>query len=74
MVARNQAKMKEKLEAIHKESPKIKTMSIVADFSKLKSLQEYRETIGAQCQGIQIGMLVINAGVSIFDDFGNLSH
>ena len=38
MIARNEEKMKEKLDLIQKSYPKIKTMYIVADFSKMKSI------------------------------------
>ena len=41
IVSRNEKKINEKLELIKKECPNVKTMCIVADFSKMGSIGEY---------------------------------
>ena len=63
MIARNEAKMKEKCAEIQKSHPSIKVMYIVADFEKLSSIQQYEETIARPLKEIDIGALFCNAGI-----------
>lgn len=70
IISRNEEKMKQKL----KEFPAgIKTMYIVADFSKMPSIKDYKEIIGNKLAQIDIGLLVLNAGWSEFGPFEWLS-
>ena len=39
-------------------------MYIVADFSKLSSITQYQEIIGDKLKGIDIGVLILNAGIT----------
>ena len=67
MVSRNQKKMEEKLAEISREvkeiNPKMKTMAVVADFSKMYSIKEYEQVIGERLKDLDIGVLIANAGV-----------
>lgn len=71
MVARNEAKMKEKLAEVQALRPDIQTKYIVADFAKLNTLKDYQEVLGEQLADTDIGMLVLNAGFGeplLFED------
>lgn len=65
MIARNEAKMREKCTELEKRHPSIKAIYIIADFSKLSSIHEYEQTIARPLQyiGIDVGALFCNAGV-----------
>ena len=39
-------------------------MSIIADFSKIYSIKDYRTTIEAKLSNIDVSILVLNAGIS----------
>eukprot|EP00355_Strombidium_rassoulzadegani_P007379 CAMPEP_0168619300 /NCGR_PEP_ID=MMETSP0449_2-20121227/6527_1 /TAXON_ID=1082188 /ORGANISM="Strombidium rassoulzadegani, Strain ras09" /LENGTH=58 /DNA_ID=CAMNT_0008660223 /DNA_START=312 /DNA_END=488 /DNA_ORIENTATION=- len=56
--------MKEKLLEIQKEAkdPHLETMFVVADFAKLRSIQEYQDVVASKLKGLDIGVLVLNAG------------
>jgi len=56
-------KMAQKLSEIE---PSVKKMSIVADFHKMQTMEEYKQIIGSQLKDLDIGVLAINAG------FGNV--
>ena len=45
-------------------------MQIVADFSDLSTLDEYRKLIETNLQGIDVGIVCLNAGITVL---GNLS-
>lgn len=62
IVARNQAKMDQKLAEIKKMNPKIETKAIVADFSKMNTIAHYKETIAEKLVGMDIALLILNAG------------
>ena len=69
IVARNKAKMIEKLEEIKRESGRdIKTKYIVADFSEMTKYADY-EYIAEELKGIDVGMLVLNAGWAVMGHF-----
>ena len=64
--------MKEKLEEIKKlTNNKVKTMYVVADFSKMTRIDDY-EHIAEKLKGIDIAMLLLNAGSSCVGPFIDL--
>lgn len=63
MVSRNENKMQQKLEEIKKDCGKdIECKYIVADFGKLQTMAEYRETFEFPCKDLDIGLVICNAG------------
>jgi short-subunit dehydrogenase len=44
-------------------------MSIVADFSKMTTIEEYERVIGTPLSHLDIGLLAINAGVGVCSPF-----
>ena len=40
----------------------LKTLAVVADFTKLKRISEYKEAIADKINHLNIGVLVLNAG------------
>lgn len=77
IISRNEAKINEKLEEIRKEcrdgDESFKTLAVVADFCKLRTIEEYREAIGEKLQDLDVGMLVINAGYALGGPFTDLT-
>ena len=64
--------MEEKLALVKSQSKfDIKTMYIVADFSKMYKIQEYEDIIAAKLRDIDIGLLFLNAGIGGFVPFEN---
>ena len=55
--------MDEKLQEIIEKYPNIKTRTVVADFSKILTLQEYKNLADNYLRDIDIAMLFLNAGV-----------
>lgn len=72
MVARNQAKMDEKIAAVKAKYPQQKYVTIVADFSKMHTIKEYRDIIGSKVKDLDIAMLFLNAGVAQMGPFADL--
>lgn len=72
MISRSEDKMKAKIaELSEKHGSLIQFRYIVADFCKLKSIEEYKTTIADKLEGVDIAMLFLNAGfaqVGVFDD------
>lgn len=64
IVARNQAKMDEKVAEVKKKYPDRKYMTIVADFSKMHTIKEYRTVIADKVKDLDIAMIFLNAGVA----------
>lgn len=62
IIARNEAKINEKLAEIKERFPKVKTKAIVADLAKLTTIADYRELV-QQLNGLDVGYLALNAGV-----------
>ena len=62
LVARNEEKMANCCKDISAMCPNIQTMSIKADFGKMRTLAEYRETIQEQLKDKDVAVLVCNAG------------
>ena len=54
--------MTSKLEEIQSECPNIQTMSIVADFGVLCKIEEYKTTIADMLTGLDVSVVVVNAG------------
>jgi len=75
IVSRNENKMKEKLEEISKEvgDPNLKTRYIVADFSKLHSIEDYKY-IKDQLNDVDVGVLILNAGAGAFGCYKDVSE
>lgn len=70
IVARNEKKMQEKLaEIVEKYGSHIKTKYVIADFSKMKSIAAYKETIAKQLADIDIAILFVNAGFAMVGCF-----
>lgn len=59
MVARNEEKMKERLKEFS-----CQTMYVVADFAKLNTIDDYRTKVADKLKGIDIGILILNAGMA----------
>ena len=75
IVARNEDKMKEKLKEIEAEAGHpIKTKYIVADFSKMHTIKEYEELVAKPLQGLDIAVLLLNAGVGLMGPFKLLTN
>ena len=62
MVARNDLKMNLKLAEIEKKYPGVKTMYIVADFSKMTTIKDYKLLIGEHLKTSDIAALFCNVG------------
>ena len=57
--------MKQKIEEIKAHAPNstFKTMYIVADFTKLLTMDAYRETIESKLKELDVSMLILSAGM-----------
>jgi len=57
--------MKTKLEEIkaHASGVTIETMYVVADFTKLLTIQDYKDTIESKLRDLDVSMLILNAGM-----------
>lgn len=66
IISRTESKINDKLEEIRKEcrdgDTSFKTLCIVADFCKLRTLDEYKTEIADKLQDLDVAILVINAG------------
>ena len=58
--------MKEKLEEIkaHASGLTFETMNIVADFTKLLTMDDYRDTIESKLRDLDVSILILNAGMT----------
>jgi 5,10-methylene-tetrahydrofolate dehydrogenase/methenyl tetrahydrofolate cyclohydrolase len=64
MVARSRAKMEERLAAIKEEFPLCETKAVIADFSKMSTMAEYRRLVTeGGIDKLDVGYLALNAGV-----------
>jgi short-subunit dehydrogenase len=66
--------MEDKLSELKKECPSIETKSIVADFSKMHKIEQYKTMIADKCVGMDIALVVVNAGVSLTGPFADLNN
>ena len=63
MIARNEEKMQQKLQEIkEKTGGNVRTMHVVADFSVIKTYEEYEKAM-EPLKNIDIAMLFLNAGI-----------
>lgn len=69
IVSRNESKINAVLKEISAEYPKIKTLCVVADFSKMKSIQDYDAKVAEKLKTLDVGILCVNAGYMCFDLF-----
>ena len=73
MVSRNEEKMKQKCEEITKEcrpgDSTFETMTVVADFSKIFTIEEYKTTIAEKVSHLDIGIVCLNAGWTTMGTF-----
>ena len=63
-MARNIEKMNTKIAEIKAKYPKVETKYVVADFSKLSTIQEYRDIINEGVGEIDIAFVGMNAGLA----------
>ena len=64
IVARNAKKIDEKLGEIKAKYPSIETKSIIADFTKLFTIEEYKTNIADHCQDMDVAIFALNAGIT----------
>lgn len=73
IVSRTESKIIEKLEEIRQEcrngDSSFMTEAVVADFSKLFTIEDYRQAIGDKLKDKDIGILVLNAGYVFFGPY-----
>ena len=77
IVSRNEDKMKQKLEEIKKSAKdniNFKSMYIVADFTKMMTLDDYRTTIANKLSDIDVSMLILNAGMAATGPFDRIDE
>ena len=72
IVSRSEESAKAKLAQIKSEHSKVQTKCIVADFSTMTSLKDYRERIADKVRGLDVGVVVANAGAGIIGPFEEL--
>ena len=66
MISRSQAKVDGKLRLIRKKYPEIETIGVECDFSKLRTLKEYRNFVEkSPLKELDIAVLCLNAGIMI---------
>lgn len=77
IISRSEEKLKAKVDEIKREcqasNPGIQTKYIVADFCKMRDIKEYKTTIVDQLEGLDIGILALNAGVFVMGPFLKLT-
>jgi 17beta-estradiol 17-dehydrogenase / very-long-chain 3-oxoacyl-CoA reductase len=61
--------MNKVLDDVRKKNKGCETRSIVADFSKMIRINEYQEQIADKVKDLDVGMLIVNAGIIFTDDF-----
>ena len=64
IVARNAKKIDEKLAEIKAKYPSVETKSIIADFTKLFTIEEYKTNIADHCQDMDVAIFALNAGIT----------
>ena len=72
MISRNKQKVDEKLGEIKEKYPECETVGVQCDFSKLVSIQEYRDLIANNLATLDIGILCLNAGLVKMGNIGEL--
>lgn len=74
MVARNQAKMDEKVAEVKKKFPERKYVTVLADFSKMHTIKEYKDIIGEKVKNLDIAMVFLNAGIAQMGCFADIDE
>lgn len=66
IVSRTESKINEKLDEVRREcragDGSFQTMAVVADFTKLHTIEDYRTAISEKVKDLDVGVLVLNAG------------
>lgn len=66
IISRTESKINQKLQEIKREcrpeDESFKTLCIVADFGKLRTIEEYKSVIADKLQELDVAVLVLNAG------------
>jgi short-subunit dehydrogenase len=73
IIARNEDKMHKCCEMLRAKNPKIKAKYIIADFSKLSSINDYKKLVMFNLTDIDIGIVILNAGVLAIGSFSKQS-
>lgn len=78
IVSRNLEKINEKLEEVKAaciaENPTIQTMAIQADFSEMKTIDDYERVIAEPLKNLDVAVLVANAGMGLMAPFADLTN
>ena len=64
--------MDEKMQGLKETYPNVETMTIVADISKLTTIDSYREIITDKLNDIDVGVVAVNAGILMQGPFKDL--
>ena len=72
-MARNQKKIDEKLAEIKTLNSSCQTMSIIADFTKLFSIEEYKTTIAEPLKDMDVAIFALNAGITRIGFYDGIS-
>lgn len=77
IVARSEKKINEKLEEIRKEcregDESFETLAVIADFQKLKTMEDYRKLIGAKVEHLDVAVVVLCAGYATIGPFVDIT-
>ena len=72
IISRNKVKVDEKLAEIKEKYPECETVGVQCDFSKLTSIQEYRDLVANNLASLDIGILCLNAGLAKMGCIGQI--
>ena len=72
MISRNKAKVDAKLAEIKEKFPECETVGVECDFSKLETIQDYRDLVVNSLANLDIGFLGLNAGVASMGCIGEV--
>ena len=66
MISRTKKKIDFKLQEIKEKNPECETIGIECDFSKITTMQEYRDLVeNSELKDLDIGILCLNAGLGL---------
>jgi len=66
--------MKQRLEEIKEHGKNIQTMYIVADFTKMLTLDDYRNIIESKLRDLDVSILILNAGMASTGPFDKIDE
>ena len=76
IVSRTKSKIDERLKEITKEfrnqDKSFKTLALVADFHKMRTMEEYKANITDKLKALDVGIVVLNAGTNQTGPFSDL--